>query len=75
MKTSDSEYLELMQRKADERTVGVEIVKAALAKAGIRMNVNACGCCESPWVKVEIDGKLVLDADECSFFMFEEELK
>jgi len=46
--------------------------EAALKAAGILMSVGACGCCESPWVKMEIAGEVIIDADKASFDMFEE---
>ena len=47
-------------------------VEAALKERGIRMNVGSCGCCDSPWVKVEIDGTVVYDEDGRSLRMIEE---
>ena len=46
-------------------------VKAALLAKGVRLKVGACGCCDSPWVKVEIDGVMVADTDGENIDMFE----
>ena len=36
------------------------IAKELLAR-GIRINIDACGCCDSPWVSLEIDGELICE--------------
>lgn len=43
----------------------------ALRKRGIVMQVGGCGCCGSPWLKVEIDGVVVFDDDDACIDMFE----
>ena len=40
-----------------------QVVKI-LADRGIRISVSACGCCGSPWVSLEVDGKLIVDNEE-----------
>lgn len=35
-----------------------------LAEHGIKMNVTGCGCCGSPTVSFEHDGKLVVDEED-----------
>jgi hypothetical protein len=45
-----------------------EVQKLLLAK-GIRINVGACGCCDSPWIKIEVDGCVVFDEDGVSLDM------
>lgn len=40
---------------------------AALKERGIELDIGACGCCSSPWVKVKIDGEKVFDDEGVSF--------
>jgi hypothetical protein len=47
-------------------------VAEALRAKGIRINVGGCGCCGSPWVKVEVDGEVIADVDYFNFDMFDE---
>ena len=59
----------------------LEEVKKQLLARGIRMSVDGCGCCSSPWLAVEIDGEMivgrvgddgrVVDVDGGGFNMFE----
>ena len=49
-------------------------IKKALKSKGIRMEVNACGCCDSPWVQLEVDGVSITgnrSIDYCGFDMFD----
>lgn len=41
-------------------------VTAILREHGITMSVGACGCCSSPWVYFEYEGR-VFDKDEADF--------
>jgi hypothetical protein len=36
----------------------------ALQRKGVRLNIGACGCCDSPWVSIEIDGELLIDDED-----------
>lgn len=49
--------------------------KAALKKRGIRVNIGGCGCCDSPWIKIEVDGKVILDDEGKCIYMIEDEDK
>ena len=57
---------------------GIKMTKkelvVALKKKGVRIAVMACGCCSSPYVKVESDGKVVIESDEYNFDMFEQDV-
>ena len=60
---------------ADDR----ELVINALKAKGIRLYVGSCGCCQSPWLSLEVDGKIIVGGlgsdgslDEASINMFEE---
>lgn len=47
-------------------------IEAALKARGIRMAVGSCGCCQSPWVSIEVDGvMLVKDAEMGNFNCFD----
>lgn len=39
-----------------------EEVAKELEKRGIKIYIDACGCCQSPWYRIDIDGECVLDA-------------
>ena len=41
------------------------------AKRGISISIGGCGCCGSPWVRVEVDKEVILDHDEVFIDMFE----
>lgn len=47
----------------------IRLVEAEFLKRGIRIAVEACGCCGSPMVKIEVDGVVMLDADEANIDM------
>lgn len=48
-------------------------LEKALEERGIRVNIAGCGCCNSPWVKIEIDGEVVFDEDDADIKMIEED--
>lgn len=49
-------------------------IAETLKARGIRMNIEACGCCGSPRVSVEIDGVLLLDdGEEANLYMISDE--
>jgi len=39
-------------------------LKVELLKRGVRIDIGGCGCCGSPWVKIELDNRLVIDEDQ-----------
>lgn len=41
------------------------------SKRGISISIGGCGCCGSPWVRVEVDKEVILDHDEVFIDMFE----
>lgn len=48
-------------------------VQKALKAKGIRISVGGCGCCGSPWFKVEVDGEVVADVEnDFNLDMFDE---
>ena len=48
-------------------------IKAALLAKGVRLKVAACGCCDSPWVQIEIDGVEIAKIEGQNIDMFEED--
>lgn len=50
----------------------MERAKELLAAAGFRISIGSCGCCSSPWVKIEHNGELILKADSADMDMFED---
>ena len=63
----------------DEENAAINEAKRLLKSAGFRVEIGGCGCCGSPWVKIEHNGKLIISdgegepVDECKFDMFEDE--
>lgn len=55
-----------------EKTDKLKEMIAILKSHGIEMKVGGCGCCGSPWVKFECNGKLVFDDDLAEFDTQEE---
>lgn len=51
----------------------IKKLEEELRKRGITIEIGGCGCCGSPWVKVAIDGVIVLDDDKVKIDMFEKE--
>lgn len=47
------ERLELKNKQIEE-------ARAILEKHGIKMFIDACGCCGSPWVKMDYQGKRII---------------
>lgn len=47
-------------------------VKNELQKRGVEVNAGACGCCQSPWIEVRLDGKKVLETEGEDLEMFKE---
>jgi hypothetical protein len=41
----------------------VEKVERILTELGIKMEIGGCGCCGSPWVKVEYKGETVINEE------------
>ena len=48
-----------------------EKVKRILADRGIRMAVWGCGCCDSPEVRLEVDGESIVDDEDGMEFRFD----
>jgi hypothetical protein len=53
-----------------EALVRLDELKRILAEHGITMSIAGCGCCGSPEVKVEYQGKVVVDDVDVTFDMF-----
>lgn len=51
---------------ADKAEKAKEKMKKILTKHGIKMSISGCGCCGSPWVSFEYNGKMIVD-DEVDF--------
>ena len=43
-----------------------------LESHGFRIEVGGCGCCGSPWLKLEYQGELILDDSSIELDMFKE---
>lgn len=50
----------------------IKQLEEELRKRGIQIQVGGCGCCGSPWIKVAIDGVVILDDSEVDIDMFKE---
>ena len=44
-----------------------EMLVDFFTEKGIEISLGGCGCCESPWLEIEIEGKTVLDCGNFSF--------
>lgn len=40
-----------------------EVAKILEAK-GVRLAIGGCGCCGSPWVKIEVDGEFIVGSKD-----------
>ena len=50
------------------RQAKIDRIVKILRDNGIHMSVNACGCCESPWVSFKYRGEVIVqDEDMFSF--------
>lgn len=58
-----------MNYTEEEKQKAIQEVKLQLLNRGIKIDVAACGCCDGPWVRVEIDGSVILDAKEANIGM------
>jgi hypothetical protein len=38
-----------------------EKVKEIFKQKGIKIQIGGCGCCGSPWIKLEVDGVTIID--------------
>lgn len=51
----------------------IEEVKRLLREKGIRIDLSGCGCCGSPTLSLEIDGKLIVyDEDDANIDMLKD---
>jgi hypothetical protein len=42
--------------KTDEEVAILDHLTRTLEQRGVRLAIGACGCCDGPWVRVQIDG-------------------
>ncbi len=62
-----------MEKYEFERKVNLPKLIEILKQHGIEMNVDACGCCDSPWISAWYKGeKIVENAMNGSFSMRED---
>ena len=54
----------VLELEAAKHAHALESVKHVLRSHGIQMDIDGCGCCGSPSVKVIYDGILIADEDE-----------
>ena len=67
-----SDFYEKMEHYRIQREENLPKLIAILKELGIEMNVDACGCCESPWISAWYKGEQIVDnADSASFKMRE----
>ncbi len=57
----------------DQKSQRITMVTELLKSVGIKMEVGGCGCCNSPWVKIEYNGASVCDEDNFNFSMFDQD--
>ena len=56
------------------RPLEIETIKQILSSHRIRMNVRACGCCNSPWIDFEYQGQIIaLDLEDNELVMIEKD--
>ncbi len=60
---------------SDFKALDLLVVKGTLTHRGIHLDVGACGCCQGPWIKIAIDGVVVLDTEATNFDNFPEDAK
>jgi hypothetical protein len=61
------------EARSDNRKKALEEIQPVLAAHGIRLVVGGCGCCDSPWLTVEVDGQMLLDAGNANINMLKED--
>jgi len=47
--------------KASQKDAIRAQLKQLLDSLGLELDIGACGCCNSPWVSVRHNGKLIVD--------------
>ena len=62
----------MMDEKEKKGRQQIESAMKVLKEKGIRIYAGSCGCCDSPWLKVEVDGEVILDVDGINLDMFGE---
>jgi hypothetical protein len=67
------EYEEKWRAEINRKQEQIDKAKAALLAKGVRLKVAACGCCDSPWVQIEIDGAEIAKIEGQNIDMFEED--
>ena len=63
-----------IERSRERKEFANREIMKILAENGIKMSVCGCGCCGSPLVKFEYNGKVIQDDDNVNFDMFDGEL-
>ena len=62
---------ETMDNQKREVEVKRKRLEKILEEHGIKISIGSCGCCDSPWVKVEHNGVEILDESGFSFSNFD----
>jgi hypothetical protein len=60
------------QRHAEARDERARAI-ISLIRKGVFLDIGGCGCCGSPRVRIEIDGELLVDAENFELEMITEE--
>jgi hypothetical protein len=59
--------------EAAKEDAKVKLVEDALRAAGIKLDVGACGCCSSPWVKAQLPDGTMVEFDGRGLDTFDDE--
>lgn len=69
------QYFERVEIKRQTRDSNIKKFEELLKEHGFKVSILGCGCCDSPEVKVEYNGEVILDDGNVNIDQFGDKLE